>query len=282
MLACLGDREQSGCVTNTRLAVRKCRGGPQGQEFYFAVRKVEDPVPDEDGDPVTTLVVDWLPGGPRSVQPTADPWAELKSAAAQLLRRVLMGILAEKGIEQPITPDGPAVRMVDLETVRAEFYAQWPAEGTVREKPKLAGRPAAVRWRQHRKLMSSGSGKPGERFGYGSLAGRPTRTTTMPRATRVLVLRTLRTQPVRKRVRSRVRTCFLQAVDIVDVLKHTGDRVGCVRVARLIGARTHVRSTPRSQIGCTQRPLCQTGSRRHLTETRSGERRTSLRGENKR
>jgi len=31
VLACLGDREQSGSVTNTRLAVRKCRGGPQGQ-----------------------------------------------------------------------------------------------------------------------------------------------------------------------------------------------------------------------------------------------------------
>jgi hypothetical protein len=45
-----------------------------------------------------------------------------------------MGILAEKGVEQPITPGGPAVRMVDLETVRAEFYAQWPAEGTAREK----------------------------------------------------------------------------------------------------------------------------------------------------
>ena len=43
----------SGSVTNTRLAVRKCRGGPQGQEFHFTVRKVQDPTPDEDGDPIT-------------------------------------------------------------------------------------------------------------------------------------------------------------------------------------------------------------------------------------
>jgi hypothetical protein len=70
----------------------------------------------------------------------------------------------------------------------------------------------------------------------------------MPRATRVLELRTLRTQPARSRIRNRVRTAFLQAVDIVDVLEHTGDRVECVRVARLIGARTPVRSTPANRM----------------------------------
>jgi hypothetical protein len=62
VLACLGVREQSGRVTDTRLAVRKCRGGPQGEEFFFTVRKVEDPTPDEDGDPIITLVVDWTNG----------------------------------------------------------------------------------------------------------------------------------------------------------------------------------------------------------------------------
>ena len=46
VLACLGDRELNGRVINTRLAVRKCRGGPQGQEFYFTARKVEDPEPE--------------------------------------------------------------------------------------------------------------------------------------------------------------------------------------------------------------------------------------------
>ena len=33
MLACLGDKELSGNVINTRLAVRKNRGGQQGQEY---------------------------------------------------------------------------------------------------------------------------------------------------------------------------------------------------------------------------------------------------------
>src|SRR5262249_6802598 len=72
VLACLGDREQSGSVTNTRLAVRKCRGGPQGQEFHFTVRKVEDPTPDKDGDPITTLVIEWTTG-PTAPPPPKDP-----------------------------------------------------------------------------------------------------------------------------------------------------------------------------------------------------------------
>ena len=43
VLACLGERERSGRVVNTRLAVRKCRGGVQGQEFPFTTRVVEHP-----------------------------------------------------------------------------------------------------------------------------------------------------------------------------------------------------------------------------------------------
>ena len=71
VLACLGDKELSGSVTNTRLAVRKHRGGQQGQEYPFTLRVVEAPEPDEDGEPITTMVVDWLPpGGPGSQRRT--------------------------------------------------------------------------------------------------------------------------------------------------------------------------------------------------------------------
>ena len=37
----------------------KNRGGRQGQEYPFALRVVEAPEPDEDGEPVSTMVVDW-------------------------------------------------------------------------------------------------------------------------------------------------------------------------------------------------------------------------------
>ena len=71
MLACLGDKELSGSVTNTRLAVRKHRGGRQGQEYPFTLRVVEAPEPDEDGEPITTMVVDWQPTGARRQSGTA-------------------------------------------------------------------------------------------------------------------------------------------------------------------------------------------------------------------
>ena len=61
VLACLGEKELSGSVTNTRLAVRKHRGGRQGQEYPFALRTVEAPETDEDGDPITTMVVTGSP-----------------------------------------------------------------------------------------------------------------------------------------------------------------------------------------------------------------------------
>src|SRR5262245_27216130 len=51
------------------------------------------------------------------------------------MKRVLETLLAEQGINQPIPPDGPAVRMVDQELVRKAFYACTPAtEGTAKQK----------------------------------------------------------------------------------------------------------------------------------------------------
>src|SRR5262249_12144633 len=109
VLACLGDKQLSGSVTNTRLAVRKHRGGKQGQEDPFTLRPVEAPEKDEDGDPITTMVVDWLPPG--SIEAPAspdDPWAKPKRqdqrTAALRLKRVLMTILADQGVDLPVEP----------------------------------------------------------------------------------------------------------------------------------------------------------------------------------
>jgi hypothetical protein len=138
ILACLGDKQLSGSVTNTRLTVRKHRGGQQGQEHPFVLRKVEAPEKDDDGDPITTMVVDWLPPG-TAPAPSApdDPWARPKRqdqrTAVLRLKRVLMAILAEQGVDLPIGPEGPVVRMVDQKVVRKAFYACTPAEGTPKQ-----------------------------------------------------------------------------------------------------------------------------------------------------
>jgi AAA domain-containing protein len=156
VLACLGDKQLSGSVTNTRLAVRKVRGGQQGWEVPFTARPVDHPEPDEDGEPITTLVVDWLPPGTAYTQTQPDPedpWLkgchrDDQRAAMLRLKRVLLAALAEHGKEQPI-PDAlhvrtsdppigdevrpgiasePAVRMVDQEIVREAFYLCTPGD----------------------------------------------------------------------------------------------------------------------------------------------------------
>ena len=126
VLACLGNKELSGSVTNTRLAVRKHRGGRQGQEYPFVLREVAAPEPDEDGEPITTMVVDWTGPVPETQSGPDDPWAKPERqdqrTAALRLKRVLMTILAERGVDLPIAPNGPVVRMVDQKLVRKAFY----------------------------------------------------------------------------------------------------------------------------------------------------------------
>jgi hypothetical protein len=135
-LACLG--ELSGRVLNPRLAVRKCRGGPSGQEFPFRMREVTHPQPDEEGNPITTLVVDWTAAAATSPAFGPDPWeCERRTDARQamvLLRRVLMAKLAEHGVELELTPGGPTMGGINKELVREEFYQLTPADGTERQK----------------------------------------------------------------------------------------------------------------------------------------------------
>jgi AAA domain len=159
VIACLGDKELSGNVVNTRLAVRKNRGGRQGQEYPFALRIVKAPEPDEDGEPVTTMVVDWqaAPAGDTSAQP--DPWQQCRRRDQQTailrLKRILMSILAEKGVELPIPPDGPVVRMIDQEIVREQFYVQTPAEGTPEQKGRFRRQRylSALDWAEQKRLI---------------------------------------------------------------------------------------------------------------------------------
>jgi hypothetical protein len=141
VLACLGQRELSGGVLNLRLAVRKCRGGPSGQEFPFSMREVTCPQPDEEGNTITTLVVDWTAPTAASAGPGPDPWqAERRTDARQgmlLLKRVLMAKLAEHGVQLELGAERPTVRGIDQELVREEFYHQTPADGTERQKQEF-------------------------------------------------------------------------------------------------------------------------------------------------
>jgi hypothetical protein len=52
----------------------------------------------------------------------------------QLLRRVLMTVLGDSGQKVRPFPDGPEVCACNLDLVRAEFYRQYPADGTDQQK----------------------------------------------------------------------------------------------------------------------------------------------------
>jgi hypothetical protein len=128
VIAMLGDKSVSGEVTNTRLALRKRRGGSNGEEHPFTVRKI-DMGPDF-GKPMSTLVLDWDTA--QAPQPAAakDRWTK----ATRRLRQVLMTILADHGRDHLPYADGPKVRACDLEHVRQEFYRQYPADGDEKQK----------------------------------------------------------------------------------------------------------------------------------------------------
>ena len=158
VLACLGKKHLSGGVSELRLAVRKARGGRQGQEFPYALRIVEAPEPDEDGDPITTCVIDWRPErSPEATQP--DPWAdarlESQRGPAMRLKRILMTVLAEHGIELAIAEDGTTARMVDQEIVRERFYAETPVDGTPKQKSNARRQKfiRALEWADQRRLI---------------------------------------------------------------------------------------------------------------------------------
>jgi hypothetical protein len=163
VLVCLGDRELSGKMNNLRLAVRKTKIAQLGQVYPFDLRVV-DLGQDEDGDAITTAVINWLPAGAADAASSpgvADPWAKPKRqdqrTAALRLKRVLMTILAEQGVDLSIEPDGPVVRMVDQKLVRKAYYACTPTDEGPPERKRKARHMQFVRavaWAEDQRLIA--------------------------------------------------------------------------------------------------------------------------------
>ena len=72
------------------------------------------------------------------------------------LKRVLLEALKEQGVDLNVPPDGPAVRMVDQEIVRQQFYACTPAEGTPAQKTEFRRKRfnRAVDWAEDQLLIA--------------------------------------------------------------------------------------------------------------------------------
>jgi DNA polymerase bacteriophage-type len=143
VLACLGEKEVSGSVSNTRLALRKVRGGPQGKEYPYRPRVVQIVRPDgaqvDDFASDSTLVIDWESGSTRR-QTFDDPWEALvhetrqasTKIALRVFRRALTRAMGAHG-EDKTTQDGEVVRMVNQAHVREEFNELAVADGDVQQ-----------------------------------------------------------------------------------------------------------------------------------------------------
>ena len=149
VFALLGDKSIGGEVTNTRLALRKRRGGANGQEFPFRPRVVDMGM-DKYAKPVSTLVIDW---GATADAPGAAKTDPRWSKSLRLLRQVLMNLLVDQGTEQRIHADGPIVRTVNIETVRAEFYRGYLADGDT------AAKKAAARQKAFKRAIGDAQGR---------------------------------------------------------------------------------------------------------------------------
>ena len=91
---------------------------------------------DEDGDRLSSLVVDF------STAPTTPPERDgAWTKSLSLLRRVLI-LLADIGEDIRPFPDGPIVRAIRSDVVRAEFFKQLPSDGDDPKKTNARRRQA--------------------------------------------------------------------------------------------------------------------------------------------
>jgi hypothetical protein len=126
VLALLAERELTGAVTNTRLALRKLREGAAGLELPFTPKPLEIGT-DADDEPIVRVVVEWS----GQIAPLSDAYW---SKSLKLLRRILMTMLADNGKDVTPFADGPMVRACDLDIVRGEFSKQYVADGNAEQR----------------------------------------------------------------------------------------------------------------------------------------------------
>ena len=131
VIACLGEKSVTGRIANTRLAIRKLRGGATGAETAYTLRIVDMGV-DEDHAPVTTCVIEWSP-----VTVTAPPQAAKGKEwpkSATLFRAALITMIEQYGRKLQPLPDHPPVQAVELNKVRQEFEKRYPLDDGDRRK----------------------------------------------------------------------------------------------------------------------------------------------------
>jgi hypothetical protein len=130
---------------STNLTVQKCKDDASDFTLLARLRRVVIGI-DEDGEEVSTLVVDRIEDG----SPAAtSPRAKSVPPSQRLLLEVLRQAVAEVGEECTIGLTSPFVRVVVDDTVRERYYAR------VAERPKPDDTPEKLAARQRQAFNSS-------------------------------------------------------------------------------------------------------------------------------
>lgn len=140
VLALLAERDAAGAVTNTRMALRKLRGGRIGMQIPYSLDVVEIGS-DRYGEPITTCVVRWQTEAAETEKaPRArQGWP----VSLKVFREVLLESLSADGVRAwPFGTEGHEVKAVALAHVRKRFAALYPAEGEDQGKRADAKRKA--------------------------------------------------------------------------------------------------------------------------------------------
>ncbi|GAA0256211.1 hypothetical protein LNAOJCKE_5444 [Methylorubrum aminovorans] len=143
VLAMLAERDPAGNVSNTRMAVRKLRGGRIGQETPYALQPIEIGI-DRWDDPITTCIVDWQTDrtSAAAVEAVKQKWP----TSLRVIQAAMVTTLIDHGKEnRPFGNDGPELRTVLSSHVRTAFVSSYAADGETEVKRTEAKKKAFQR-----------------------------------------------------------------------------------------------------------------------------------------
>lgn len=143
VLAMLAERDPAGSISNTRMAVRKVRGGRCGYEIPYAL-EVVTVGETYDREPITTCIVQW-----QTDRTSAAAIATAKVSwptSLKVFREAMLTALDEHGTRAwPHGADAGEVTAVPLPFVKNAFGSIYPADGEDEAKRVEAKRKAFKR-----------------------------------------------------------------------------------------------------------------------------------------
>jgi len=148
VLSVLGEKSQTGVLRNSRLAIRKMRGGAAGDEIPFRLTPI-DMGRDEDGEPIHEMTVQWDVAAPHHI-------GRPNGAIAPLLAALDDALISEGKLMAP-APGYPTMRCVEDTYVRDSFFRKYPSTGDPEKRDATVKKAweRVNRHREARKFMSS-------------------------------------------------------------------------------------------------------------------------------